>query len=935
MNDERALSAVDTVHPAAGEVLVVHEGQVLVFAEHTDGRRVPVATVDAGGVLAGCGPNDRVRMLVVGVGGTRIRVTGVEGVDPQHLLQWVNTLGRTVAGGQWPARLLNVEDASSMVSPGEHIAADHDVVWVQVTGGSAMWCGNPGAEIAPHGPPLVLTPGTWITAGLRFRAVTAAAADSGQQWADTLDRMGRLALGAAAWRRLSADRAAVGRIAQRSHTSATAVGEAVDILTAAVGSRQAIPVLSDSERTEELAAAVIVAQSTGLPVTDEGVQRAAIDVEGGRQPVAAIAATCVARPNPVVLSGDWWQTEGNPMVVRVSAPGRSGKRSAAVVWRGGWEIVDPQTRQSTAVDAELAQRIDRRAIEMMRVLPARPLSLRSLPALALRGSRRELVIIVTLTAVLAGMAFITPYLLGQLPNVFLSENPDAAFAALFAALLLTVVAGTTFQAVRALSILRARSRVVAVSATAMWERVMRQRATWHSRYSLGNRLNQASAVNNASLAMPDEAVTQLLNVSFILGSLAAIATTNSTMLVALGALLLVQAAVTFLILRAAVGRAEQRFDTSSAASTMLMETLAAVNRLRVAGAESRAYLRWAQVQAPFVKADQALRRLTMMQGVMLAVWPLLTLVVVVAVTEVTGAGFGAFVTAQTAAAGATAAISAMAGSASAAVVARQSLRQAEPALESVPEGGQDGVSPGALSGSLEARDLVFRYGPDLPPVLDHVSISISPGEHVAVVGPSGCGKTTLMRVLLGLEDPDSGVIAVDGRDMASLDRPAVRRQIGSVLQSSSLLPCSIKDNVDMGRGLSQDEIWAALEAADLVRDVSVMAMGIETMVTDGGGTISGGQRQRVLIARALAGQPRMLVLDEATSALDNVTQAAVVESLARLRITRIVVAHRLSTIRDADRIIVMDAGKVVDTGTFDELQSRPGTFQELVSRQNL
>jgi ABC-type bacteriocin/lantibiotic exporter with double-glycine peptidase domain len=179
------------------------------------------------------------------------------------------------------------------------------------------------------------------------------------------------------------------------------------------------------------------------------------------------------------------------------------------------------------------------------------------------------------------------------------------------------------------------------------------------------------------------------------------------------------------------------------------------------------------------------------------------------------------------------------------------------------------------------------------------------------------------------------VIAVDGRDLASLNRPEVRRQIGSVLQSSSLLPCSIKDNIDMGRGLTQEQVWEALGAANLARDVRAMAMGIETMVTDGGGTISGGQRQRVLIARALAGSPRMLVLDEATSALDNVTQAAVVESLERLRITRIVVAHRLSTIRDADRIIVMEAGRVVDQGTFDELASRPGTFKDLVERQNV
>jgi ABC-type bacteriocin/lantibiotic exporter with double-glycine peptidase domain len=166
-----------------------------------------------------------------------------------------------------------------------------------------------------------------------------------------------------------------------------------------------------------------------------------------------------------------------------------------------------------------------------------------------------------------------------------------------------------------------------------------------------------------------------------------------------------------------------------------------------------------------------------------------------------------------------------------------------------------------------------------------------------------------------------------------LNRPAVRRQIGCVLQSSTLLPCSIKDNIDLGRAMTRDDIWSALEMAAVADDIRAMAMGLDTPVTDGGGTLSGGQRQRVLIARALAGNPRMLVLDEATSALDNLTQAAVVDALQGLRITRIVVAHRLSTIRHADRIIVMDAGRVQDEGTYDELMSRPGPFRDLAERQ--
>jgi ABC-type bacteriocin/lantibiotic exporter with double-glycine peptidase domain len=227
----------------------------------------------------------------------------------------------------------------------------------------------------------------------------------------------------------------------------------------------------------------------------------------------------------------------------------------------------------------------------------------------------------------------------------------------------------------------------------------------------------------------------------------------------------------------------------------------------------------------------------------------------------------------------------------------------------------------------------FRYNPDGPAILSEVSFTVRPGEHVAIVGPSGCGKTTLMRIILGLEDPESGVVAVDGKDMSSLDRPSVRRQIGCVLQSSTLLPGPIRDNVDMGRGLSSDQLWAALEQAKVAEDVQAMGLGMDTPVIDGGGTISGGQRQRILLARALAGSPRILILDEATSALDNVTQRAVIDFLERQRLTRIVVAHRLSTIRSADRIIVLAGGRVAQEGTYDELMATPGHFKDLAERQ--
>ena len=188
-------------------------------------------------------------------------------------------------------------------------------------------------------------------------------------------------------------------------------------------------------------------------------------------------------------------------------------------------------------------------------------------------------------------------------------------------------------------------------------------------------------------------------------------------------------------------------------------------------------------------------------------------------------------------------------------------------------------------------------------------------------------------MLLGLEDPESGVLTVDGRDVAVLDRPSFRRQVGCVMQFSALMPGSIAYNVDMGRGLTSADIWRALEWASVADEVHAMSTGLDTLVVDGSGTVSGGQRQRILLARALAGNPRMLILDEATSAQDNVTQALINNHMENLRVTRIVIAHRLTTIAGADRILVMDEGKVVQQGTYEELIALPGHFAELARRQ--
>jgi ABC-type bacteriocin/lantibiotic exporter with double-glycine peptidase domain len=259
--------------------------------------------------------------------------------------------------------------------------------------------------------------------------------------------------------------------------------------------------------------------------------------------------------------------------------------------------------------------------------------------------------------------------------------------------------------------------------------------------------------------------------------------------------------------------------------------------------------------------------------------------------------------------------------------------RAKPILDAVPEFDLDKPDPGELTGRIEVSHLTFRYTEDGPLILDDVSLEARPGQFIALVGPSGAGKSTLLRILLGFDLPDSSSVYYDRHDLATIDVTAVRRQIGVVLQSSRLTAGDIYTNIVGSGSYALEDAWDAARMAGFEDEIRAMPMGLHTVVSEGGGTLSGGQRQRLLIARALVTRPRVLLFDEATSALDNRAQQIVSESIDRLHATRIVIAHRLSTIRNADRIYVLDGGRVVQSGTFDELMAEPGLFADLAARQ--
>jgi len=381
---------------------------------------------------------------------------------------------------------------------------------------------------------------------------------------------------------------------------------------------------------------------------------------------------------------------------------------------------------------------------------------------------------------------------------------------------------------------------------------------------------------------------------------------------------------------------QKQLENTAGLSGTLVSLLSGISKIKLAGAERRAFARWVEDYARvaktvydrplLLKASSVITTATGLAGTILIYF-------LASATQVSVADYMAFNVAYGMVTGA---IMALAGIGTQIAAIQPTMKLVEPVLQCQPEAREGDQPVEDITGAIDLEGVTFRYSEDCPAIVDDLSLSIHSGDYVAIVGRTGCGKSTLMRLLLGFEEPEQGSICYDGRNLAKLDKRSLRRRIGVVLQTGRLVSGNIFQNITLNAPyLTMDEAWEAAEMAGIAADIRAMPMGMFTHISEGSGSVSGGQRQRLLIARAVAAKPKLLIFDEATSALDNITQRQVSDALGALDCTRIVVAHRLSTIRNCNRILVLDGGCIVEDGTYDELVAQGGAFAELVARQRL
>ena len=472
--------------------------------------------------------------------------------------------------------------------------------------------------------------------------------------------------------------------------------------------------------------------------------------------------------------------------------------------------------------------------------------------------------------------------------------------------------------------------------SAMMMRIMSLPASFFKKYSAGELSSRSQAVNQlcsllmgTALSTGLTAFTSLLYVTKIF---------QYTPALTVPAVVVVAATVVMMILTSLVQikRSRDMMECNVKESGLTYALISGVQKIKLAGAEKRAFAKWADTYSKgaaltynppmFIKINSTIQTAITLAGTIVIYYTAV-------MSRVSPAEYLAFNAAYGMLMGA---FTSMAGTVLQVAQIKPVLEMAEPFLKAEPEISDGREILTRLSGAIELNNVYFRYNEDMPYVVDGLSLKIRQGEYVAIVGKTGCGKSTLVRLLLGFEKPEKGAIYYDGKDINKVDLRSLRRRLGTVTQDGGLFQGDIYSNIVISAPhLTLDDAWKAAEMAGIADDIRAMPMGMQTLISEGQGGISGGQKQRIMIARAIAPNPKILIFDEATSALDNKTQRQVAEALDSLKCTRIVIAHRLSTIKNCDRILVLNEGKILEEGTYEQLIDKNGYFAQLVERQRL
>lgn len=637
----------------------------------------------------------------------------------------------------------------------------------------------------------------------------------------------------------------------------------------------------------------------------------------------------------VSLRGDWWQNISTPLLVFTE------DNDIGILEPGSKKLKLHYIKEEKTVFVNKAVALTIKPDAFVFYAPNQKpkLQWKDIVKIGFWGNAGDILRVLAMTFAMAILGALTPVITGIVFNQVIPENDLSLHFQVISLLVIALLISAAFAVAQIANKLRLKVKIAHTFQTLVWDRILRFPIGFFKQFTIGDLAYRLSSVDGFFRNIVGSSIRVMTSIIFTIVSIALLFYYQPLLAVVATAIGFLSVATQIVLSYLISSHQEKIYSFAAETNNLSKQFFSNIAKIRNNVSEERAYAKWIDTFTSNVKHSISINRLQSIGTIFstsLNVFASLVFFNIIIAREQSIAA-GDVIAFLAAFAMLTISLNYINESIQQLLTSYRTYKYISPILETSPEDIALKESPSALQGDIEVKNLSFKYQNDLPLILKNVSMHIHPGEFVAIVGPSGCGKSTLLRLLLNFEQATSGDILYDGLKISDIDIRVLRRQFGVVLQNSALATASIYENISStDRSVTMADAWEASKFSAIDEFIRSLPMQMQTLIMEGGATFSGGQRQQLMLARAIARKAPILFLDEASSALDNNTQELVSRNLKKMDNTRIVVAHRLSTIVGADTIYVMENGTIVQKGNYSHLiNDEHGLFARLAKRQLL